>query len=402
MQPALRAAAFAVVASWGALARAQLPPQPQLQTPAPPAPDAPAATAGFSLDEGAWAKAPDDLAYVRAGILVQSRFDLAITPEATAPADEVRPSFLVRAVRPQLRGWLLDPMFRFFVQPELATPTPRLLDLELELVPHEAIGLKVGQFLTPFSRTYTTPVPKLLFPEFAAANDFFRADRDTGAMLEGNPFGGVLEYELGVFDGNGIDEGGNDDGKVMVVGRLAVHPFGPVSYDETAGLQSEQPFRLAFGTNAYHGEAVRSEAFVDPSTFLPGTRVLGTDENDTFGVDLAARWRGFTVQGELYQRFDRPPSLPDGAPRIESTGGYAHASAFVWPKRLELAARVGWVDPDTAVRDDVLTTVEGQVAAYLAGNHLKTNLRYGWAQAGEASTATPPQHVVTLQVQLAL
>lgn len=402
MQPALRAAAFAVVASWGALARAQTQPP----SPPPPEPDAPpvatAPSAGFSLDEGAWAKAPDGLGYVRAGILVQSRFDLAISPDAAPPADEVRPSFLVRAVRPQLRGWLLDPMFRFFVQPELATPTPKLLDLELEIVPHEAIGLKVGQFLTPFSRTYYTPVPKLLFPEFAAANDFFRADRDTGAMLEGNPFGGVLEYELGVFDGNGIDKGGNDDGQVMVVGRFAVHPFGPVSYDETAGLQSEQPFRLAFGANAYHGEAVRSEAFVDPSTFLPGTRVLGTDENDTYGVDLAARWRGFTLQGELYQRFDRPPSLPDRAPRVESTGGYAHASAFVWPKRLELAGRVGWIDPDTAAPDDVLTTVEGQVAAYFAGNHLKTNLRYGWAHAGDAAATTPPQRLVTLQVQLAL
>ena len=43
-----------------------------------------------------------------------------------------------------------------------------------------------------------------------------------------------------------------------------------------------------------------------------------------------------------------------------------------------------------------------RVAAYFAGNHLKTNLRYGWAHAGDAAATTPPRHVLTLQVQLAL
>lgn len=71
--------------------------------------------------------------------------------------------------------------------------SPRLLDLELTAQPVAEVGLRVGQVLTPFSRTFYTPVPKLLFPDFSLANDAFRADRDTGVMAFGTPLEGRVE-----------------------------------------------------------------------------------------------------------------------------------------------------------------------------------------------------------------
>lgn len=347
---------------------------------------------GFSPDEGAYLRTHDRAWSLRVGLLLQLRYQLSSTPD---PARESE--FVVRMARPQLRGTVLAPWIHFFVQPELAGPSARLLDLQIDLRPDEAIALRVGQFLTPFSRTFTTPVPLLLFPDFAQANDFFRADRDTGAMLYGAPLGGLLEYYVGVFNGNGIDHGGNDDERMTYMARLVASPLGAVSADETPQLGSHVPFRVSFGVNGYLGEVTRLETTTDPLTGTE-TAVRALEESQTFGADLQIRAETVSFQAEIYYRATHRADRTER----DAIGGYAHAAWMFWWPWLEVAARASVLDGDLGAADDLQTVLEGMLTFYALGNHSKLSLRYAAAIDERARGAIPRVvHSGTAQLQLA-
>jgi phosphate-selective porin OprO/OprP len=301
-----------------------------------------------------------------------------------------RNTFQMRQIRPQLKGQIGVPWITYFIQPELAG-TPHMLDLELTAQPWEAAGLKVGQFLTPFSRTFYTPVPKLLFPDFSLANNYFRADRDTGAMLFGTPFNGMLEYYAGVFNGNRINNETNDDNKMIYIGRVAVNPIGKVTYDETPGLAGKLPFGLGLGFNAYRYEAPGKLPSSGMMTGTPTTK--GTDYNTTIGADLTMRYWLATLQAEGYYRWADPANSATFVAR----GGYVHASCFVFWPYLELALRINYLDPDIDKPRDSTKAYEAMLNAYAFGNNLKLNLRYSRYDLPSGSTAA--EDVFTAQVQ---
>jgi hypothetical protein len=304
--------------------------------------------------------------------------------------------FSVRQVRPQLKGQIGVPWITYFIQPELAG-TPKLLDLELTAQPWKYAGLKVGQFLTPFSRTFYTPVPKLLFPDFSLANDYFRADRDTGAMFFGTPFNGMLEYYAGVFNGNRINNVANDDNKLIYVGRVAVNPIGKVSYDETPGLAGKLPLALGLGVNAYRAEtpakAAPTTGTPPPSTAMGTMTTKGTDYNTTLGADLTLRYWYATLQAEGYYRWVDPRNTATSVAR----GGYVHASCFVFWPYLELAGRVSYLEPNMDKPRDSTHSYEAMLNVYGFGNNLKLNLRY--AHFSLPSGATTAENALTTQVQ---
>jgi hypothetical protein len=328
----------------------------------------------------------DERFTLRIGAQIQFRYQAS---DAENKAE--RNLFSMRQVRPQIRGELGAPWLTYFIQPELAGSTPRLLDLELTAQPIAELGLKVGQFLTPFSRTFYTPVPKLLFPDFSIANDTFRADRDTGAMLFGSTGKGLFEYYAGVFNGNRINKGGNDDDDMIYVGRLALSPLGEVSYDETSTLAGPSPFRLGFGVNAYRGQT--TQVTNDAST-TPPTMTTSHDKNITAGADLVLRYWYATLQAELYYR---DAKLGSGV-HTKSQGGYAHAAVFLLPPYIELAARVSYVDPNTDAEADETYAYEGMLSLYGFANNLKLNLRYARFDNPRANKALAAD-VLTAQLQ---
>ena len=170
-------------------------PPPTPVVPAPPPPDASGPMFFASLDRGLGVSTADSSFSAELHFFTQIRLDQVI-------ADTVRaPEFRVAMARPVLRGKLLRPWIQYFIQPELAGRSTTLLDAEITIQPHPAIGVRVGQFLTPFSREFLVPPFRLLFPDFAPSNGFFRDNRDLGAMVLGMPADGHLEYYAGVFNG---------------------------------------------------------------------------------------------------------------------------------------------------------------------------------------------------------
>jgi hypothetical protein len=272
--------------------------------------------------------------------------------------------------------------------------------------------VKLGQFLTPFSRTFYTPVPKLLFQDFSLANNFFRSDRDTGAMVYGTPFEGRFEYYLGAFNGNRINQSGNDDDKLLGVARMAVNPLGPVPYDETAGLAGKMPFRFGLAVNGYYGKVppgqpsvTAAPAFPLPANTTPDVVAnppASRDLTRTVGADLVVHYWLATVQAELYYR-DLDPG--GGGPRLKSKGGYAHASAFVFWPYLELAGRFSYLDADrlTASKTKQSSQTLGYEAAlnvYPFANNLKVNVRYTYFDNPKAPVGKrPASHQFLAQTQ---
>lgn len=311
---------------------------------------------------------------LKIGAQIQVRYTASNAGKASEQS-----AFKIQEVRPQIRASIGKPWITVFIQPELAN-VPQLLDLELTVQPRPDIGFKVGQFLTPFSRTFYTPVPKLLFQDFSIANNAFRSDRQTGAMVFGTPLSGHLEYYAGAFNGNRINQNGNDDDKMLFIGRVAANPLGAMAYDETAALTGPQPFHFGLGLNGFWGK-IPPVAPTTPAFPIPvGTDPVLASAPDparsttaTLGADIAVHFWLATLQAEYYWRTLEPGS---GGPAHRGQGGYVHASSFLYFPYLEAAVRVSYVDLDKRVSRDQSLTYEGALNVYGLGNHLKLNLRY--------------------------
>lgn len=320
-----------------------------------------------SLADGLGLKRQDKLFSVDLGILTQMRY--TATFHESKVVDD---GFNVLMVRPTLRVKALNDTVRLFVQPELGTSSPKLLDFELTWQPRPELGLRVGQFLTPMTRSFLTPVPILQWTDFNRVNAKFRADRDTGAMIFGATKNGKLDYWLGGFNGNGIDKGGNDDTTMMGIARVAVNPVRPMPYDETPSLKGAVPFGIAIAVNGIADRAHPTKVVTD-ATGAQTTVNLPQETRLTGGGDIAIHYKTFTFLAEGYTKMIDP----DGSgTRTFSYGAFAQAGVFPIPKRLELAVRGGFMDPNRSKDKDTESNIEGLITGYFVGNHLKVGARY--------------------------
>jgi hypothetical protein len=356
-----------------------------------PAPSAPRILA--SLDDGFGVESEDGAFGVRMGALLQYRVQLN-----EAADGEFRPSFQTFMVRPTLRMHAFGQKLRIFVQPEFAGTSARLLDLELTYQPHAAFAIRAGQFLTPFSRTFFTPVPLMQFVDFGIASDVFRVNRDTGVMLFGTPAEGRFEYYVGAFNGNAIDRDPNERVRGMGVARIAVAPLGRVAYDQTPFLAASQPLRFALGLNGYLQRVVPTHTETNLTTGQTSTVQDPERRNHTVGADLALYVDRFAFLGEVYYRDQQ---IIGGA-RVHAIGAYAQMGYYLAPARLELAARVSYVDPNRDAPLDSVHTYETALTGYVHGNHAKIALRYLFADANTSLSGlyAGRQHRLTLQTQV--
>lgn len=295
--------------------------------------------------------------------------------------------FDVPLVRPVVQASVLGGMFQLLVQPELAGPSPRLLDLQLDFVAHPAFAVRIGQFRTPFSRAYITPLIKLTMPDRGVVSDSFRADRDTGLMVYGH-VGPELEYEVGVFDAATIDSRFDDTIAPLVVGRVTVQPYGNVPYDQVPSLSTAYPRGLAIGAAGFWRE--RRVAGID---------ALYLETSASASLDVALAEGPFTFTAEGFYRASRLEAAPD----TSTWGAFAQAGIFVIPQILELSARASWIDPDVDVDAGIVQSYEGGLSTYLVvddrawGHHLSLGLRYAFIDnpAGFASAPAGSTHRVT-------
>ncbi len=311
--------------------------------------------------------------------------------------------FQTRMLRPLIRGHIYRPWISYFFQTELATATPQLLDMQIDIHPWEAFGVRFGQFLTPYSREFLVPLPLIQFPDFGLADDYFRTHRDTGVMVYGMPASAHFEYYLGVFNGNGLNKKGpNDNTGVMPMLRLVAAPLGKVTYHDTPSLDGPVPLRIAIAIDAFINTTTPTTMVVDAATQTLVAKSGVDVSTRNVGGDFTLYWDRFVFIAEGFFR-EREPD--DTHVKTQQWGSYVQTGYFVMPKRLEVAARAGWLDPDTGAKNDFVQSYEGLLNTYVYKNRVKFNLRYQFTRA-DADAPAPLQvkkgdsHAVTLQAQI--
>jgi len=219
------------------------------------------------------------------------------------------------------------------------------------------LTVQVGQFKPPQARQELTGAGKQLFPERSLANDTFNLGRDQGIQAAGSCAAKLVEYRLGLFNGNGPNKG-NPDNRHMVSGRLDLNPLGEVKFDE-AGWTSDKPLVNVGGSFAWNkvgGNDVGSNFDKDNDVM---EKALGLDKltaatfTAAYGSELTwllwtanvnATWMGASLAAEYYDL----NADPDRGDDWDADGYYVQAGYQVIPKTVEVAARYSAIKSDDA------------------------------------------------------
>lgn len=346
-------------------------------------------SSGASLDKGVFVEREDKTFSAAFHLLAQARVEFTQSDKLTGPI------FRVPVLRPSLRGTVINPQISYFAQAEVAG-TPQMLDLEMTWQPSVWIGLRFGQFLTPFSREFLVPPMRLLFTEFAPSNVFFRDNRQRGAMLLGRSPGKQFDYAVALTNVNGIGalppspKPLEDHPQVMAHAEFT--PWGSSAYTETPQLEGVGP-GISIGLSGSYGHLDKVFGQSDDPD-----AVVKTIPITAMGVDVEAHGGRFSLQSEGYAR----KSEDKAGATVWSAGGYSQAAAYIIPKHLQIGLRGDVLFPAWAKNAASSRRVEALIAGYAAQNHLKLQLRYALTDAAAGSPVGPAgkSHQVVFQSQL--
>lgn len=359
----------------------------------PPPPEAPKYVPFAALEKGMGVASADGNYSVGVHMLFQTRY------EHIEKDDGRDDGFKIIMARPALRGVIYRKWIEYFFQWELAGGSASLLDAEVVVQPLPELGIKVGQFVTPFSREFLVPPGALLFPDFSPSNILFRNGREVGAMLMGSFFEKRLEYWAGASNGNGINKASNDNAQLEWSARVAANAIGQTPYTEIPSLKDEKS-SLTFGLNASYADVEQTSNALDVKTGAITTTKLGSSPTTKLGVDAWSHYGPFSLQAEAYSR---TVQAAFGGARKVARGGFAQAGMFVIDKTLQLAARGDLTDTDaTHGTNDLDKRFDVGVNWYIHANNLKLQARYAWADSPGALTPSVKgtSNTATLQAQL--
>ena len=188
-----------------------------------------------------------------------------------------------------------------------------------------------------------------------------------------------------------------DVSQLMYVARLMWNVMGQPGYGEGDMVYSETP-QLSIGGGYAYNPAINTatgNGFVgidlanlnvrrQLATFGNGRQLgWGILDYSTYAFDFVYKYRGFSLQGEWYWKninrhqkgapFLGPPGANVGgfAPGLlgNATGWYVQSGYFIIPRKMQVAARYAWWDPDTNAAGDLIKQVDGAVTYYFSGTY---------------------------------
>lgn len=135
-----------------------------------------------------------------------------------------RSEFLARRLRPVLEVKAGDASFR--LMPDFAGSTTRIFDAHADYRLYDSLQFRIGKFKPPVSLERLQSATDLMFAERGHPTNL-APNRDLGVMAYGYPIPDMLEYQVGVFNGNADlgNSDNDDDDKKDIVARVFAHPF---------------------------------------------------------------------------------------------------------------------------------------------------------------------------------
>ena len=328
-------------------------------------------------------------------------------------------SFNLRRVRLYAMGHLFNPDFKYFIQIRGETAenaqapgSLQLLDWSFASSHVPWLNVQLGQYKVFFNRAQINSTASMQFAERAMVMDAFTASgldrRDIGLTVMNDEELYPVNYYVGLFNGNGpsfnrlgtfVSEGPEegtaaspaqrnvnantrlDVDQLMFAGRLNWNIVGRPGYGEGDLVYSETP-QVAVGGGYAYNPAINTSTNnggigIDLAN-LNNRRQLATFGNgrqlgngiidySTWTVDSVAKYRGWSLQGEYY--FKNVDRHDKGKRLGHASGWYAQSGYYVIPRRLELAARYAYWDPDTNAADDLIKEVSLAASYYFQSTY---------------------------------
>jgi len=277
-------------------------------------------------------------------------------------------TFKVAKGRLRWSGFMYSPMFAYVIQLEVADPNnPKnngskdtsLKDFAIDIKHYEDVKVRIGQFKVPFNRQQMAFFGDLQFVDTSLASKKFNANqtnaRDIGIMMSGAHDEGKLQYFVGLFNGNGINqEKDNDSSKYLTVGRIVFNPLGKMSISESDVANTEKPLLSVGAAYAYDAGNMDGDG-------------ANRGSAKTLGLEFAFKHQGKSVQGEYYFRND--------SRNFDADGAYLQGGIFLVPEKVEIAARYAHYSPDTPTSLDE-EEIMGGVNIFFAGHRRKLQIDF--------------------------
>jgi len=273
--------------------------------------------------------------------------------------------------------------------------------------------IKVGQMKTPFARQELTSDGALQFVDRSIVVDAFKPSYDIGAMLNGKIADGLVYYYAGVFNGSGQTtlRGAGAANDNMFAARIAVNPLGDMAYSEADLDGSVKPL-LSIGANYFMTTLNKTGAVLDNinSNYAASSGWLGkglgggkfaTNDKidiDSYGVDLAFKWMGLSLQGE-YLLGEAESQRTATKNHLMARGFYAQAGYMIIPKTLEVAVRYSYFDPNDSVANDHITEQIGAISYYFNKHNLKIQGDVGNIHTQSSANPTKPTDDMQYRLQ---
>jgi len=259
-------------------------------------------------------------------------------------------NWAVRRARILMQGHAFDPKFTYKLQFEgsngsqVGAVAPNnqvgLLDAWVNYEFDPAFNLAAGQMKTPFGLQQTHLSWQLQTVERSNSSNFFAPPpRDVGGMiwgLFGEPDAPVIEYAVGIFNGESVGTANNEPGQQFVA-TLRFEPFGEEDratlrptwmQSEGDPMHLEDPY-LQLGAGFTYDQD-------DNSAIASGRSV----EHSKANVEAQFKMAGFSMQGEYFLDWFNP----EGANARKNRGYYVQAGYFILPSEFEIYARYDQVD----------------------------------------------------------
>jgi len=337
-----------------------------------------------AFDEGFTLRSPDNAFVLAIHMLLQFRYEgLQVDDRQETAATFDRSSLLLPRARLDLRGNAYVPTLTYRFLADFARD-PILQEAWVEWAPRPDLAMRAGRIQTPYARQWLNREDRFQLVERAEATELFRADRDLGVQLSFTPAGGRVQAIAALLNGSALPAQVNDNVDFLYALRLVLQPLGPVPPDEGDAEDTPNPL-AALGFSLLYNLVPTDAALVGRPVDVDGDSRPDNVGVLLAGADLAARWRGASLQAELFYR-RRDFGAAPATDRTSAWGAYAQAGYYLLPRLAELAARYSWAQPSAFGLADSARRLVGSThqeatfgGSYLiAGRELRAQLEYSY------------------------
>jgi phosphate-selective porin OprO and OprP len=290
--------------------------------------------------------------------------------------------FRIQRMKVWLRGYAYTKDLTYLLQVDTVnSDDERFIDhayFNYKFIPE--LQLLAGQTKVPFGRQWLTPSGSQSFVDRAEASNFFRPGYDIGLKFHGKFADGLINYDLGGYNGRGQGITSNDNNHSAAL-RVTVNPLGDMPYGEADFNSTPNPL-VSLGGNYYYNRVQvgtgQNNLNYDNnlgnigmlSQLTPGNGFLLGEKADLqlYGFDVALKWMGLYATAEYLLS---QAEGDDSDEKVRSHGFFVQAGYFIIPKNLEIAARYGYIDPHRSASNDLRSEVGGAVSYYFNKHNLK-------------------------------